>query len=65
MESAVLRALCEGVDANDLPTELSRTSTVVMRTLVALQRKLNTDMTGLVTAAHESGLVQVLYGPAA
>ncbi|MFG2526135.1 WhiB family transcriptional regulator [Streptomyces sp. NPDC048527] len=65
VEAAVLRALSEGISADDLHAELARSHSTVVRALDGLQRKLKTDITGLVCTARESGLLQVLCRPAA
>lgn len=65
VEHAVLHALHEGTEPSDLCAELGRKQGTVMRALLSLQRKLETDTAGLVAVAHSSGLLQAPYGPAA
>ncbi|WP_329167009.1 hypothetical protein OHB49_43040 (plasmid) [Streptomyces sp. NBC_01717] len=58
-------ALYKGIDADDLQAELARSRMAVMRAVAGLQRKLGTDMAGLVDVAREAGLLQVPRRPAA
>lgn len=64
-ERSVLLALYKGIDADDLQAELARSRMAVMRAVAGLQRKLGTDMAGLVDVAREAGLLQVPRRPAA
>jgi hypothetical protein len=62
-ERSVLAALYDGVDADDLPAELARSRAAVTRAVVGLQRKLETDLTGLGTVAREAGLARIPRSP--
>lgn len=61
VEEEVLVALSGGIRPQDVGEELARSQSVVMRALLGLQRKLRTDVAGLVDVACEAGLVERPY----